>query len=174
MMKVDPHNVDAHHYLGDTLRDSASQPVGATPANRSETRDKRGIRTRMEESVTEYQAALKLKPDSVEVSIPSSQLPLRFRIIRTYNLSLDYECILCLNIMCPISPASSLCSRCWTVWGRRCSSWSASTTLATLSSTHSHSRGLTRTHRYPYYSSIIFLKSISDLSFLVTLFSCCI
>jgi len=66
-LKVDPHNVDAHHYLGDTLRDSASQPVGSAPSSRSETRDKRGIRTRMEEAVVEYQAALKLKPDSVEV-----------------------------------------------------------------------------------------------------------
>jgi len=77
-LAVDKFNADAHHFLADTLRDGACQPIGASQARSGSgtggkgktgggVKDRRGIRARLEESVTEYQAALKLKPDSVEV-----------------------------------------------------------------------------------------------------------
>jgi tetratricopeptide (TPR) repeat protein len=82
-LAVQPSNADAHHYLADTLRDGAAQPVGAAQGSAASVgargvggeaktlkvgkRDRRGVRARMDEAVLSYQSALKLKPDSVEV-----------------------------------------------------------------------------------------------------------
>ena len=71
-MRIDDRNVDAHHYLANTLRDQAAQPVGSAGWSKLEVaaakpRRRRRTISYLEESVSEYQVALRLEPDSVEI-----------------------------------------------------------------------------------------------------------
>jgi tetratricopeptide (TPR) repeat protein len=70
-LAIDAHHGDAHQFLADTLRDGASQPVGANARTKKqgEARDRRSLRARQDEAIDQYQAALKLKPDCIEVRV---------------------------------------------------------------------------------------------------------